>query len=232
MAVGTRLVNDWAMSRRARLAAPSTVYHVIMRVNNGDFQIKDRQDFTDLLGVIALYKAKYAFKLYGYCIMNSHAHLVIQSPDDEKASISKIMHGIMWRYAVKYNRRRGRKGHFFGDRFKSPVVETDSYGISLLRYIAQNPKRARLVNRARDWEWSSERIYEDGADDGLVDLMPSFLGLAANVKRCATHLRELVDGTLMKQDASWTKTYVIGTERFVKKTLGRYSSGFPDPLAA
>ena len=158
-----------------------------MRVNNGDFQIKKRQDFTDLLGVIALYKAKYRFKLYGYCIMNSHAHLIIQSPDDEKASISKIMHGIMWRYAAKYNRRRARKGHFFGERFKSPVVETDSYGISLLRYIAQNAVRAKVVPRARDWEWSSERVYEDGADDGLVDLMPSFPTIETEFSRPRDH---------------------------------------------
>lgn len=217
------------MSRRPRLAAPATTYHVIMRINNGEYQIRDRQDFTDLLGVIALYKAKYRFKLFGYCIMNSHAHLIVQTPDDEKASISKIMHGITWRYAVKYNQRHGRKGHLFGERFRSPIVEADSYGVSLLRYIAQNPVRAKMTKRARDWEWSSYRVYEDGADDALVDLMPSFLGLAAGRKRSAAMLRELVDGAVLKQDDSWTRTHVIGTECFVKMTLGSSSPGQDPP---
>jgi REP element-mobilizing transposase RayT len=217
------------MSRRPRLAAPSTVYHVIMRCNNGDFHIKDRQDFIDLLGVVAHYKEKYHFKLYGYCILHSHAHLIVHVPDDEKASISKIMHGIMWRYAVKYNRRHGRKGHLFGERFKSPVVETDSYGVTLLRYIAQNPVRAKMVSRARDWEFSSYRVYEDGAVDPLVDLMPSFLGLAAAKKRSAAMFRELVEGTLLNQDASWSKTYVIGTEVFTKKILGWTGQSSSDP---
>lgn len=217
------------MSRRPRLAAPVTTYHVIMRVNNGEYQIRDRQDFTELLGVIALYKAKYRFKLFGYCILNSHAHLIVQTPDDENASISRIMHGIMWRYAVKYNRRHGRKGHLFGERFKSPVIETDSHGVSLLRYIAQNPVRARMVPRASAWEWSSYRVYETGEDDALVDLMPSFLGLAANRRRCAAHLRELVDGAVLKHDPSWTRTHVIGTEGFVKMTLGAFGLGQDPP---
>ena len=206
-----------------------TTYHVIIRCNNGDFQLRDRQDFTELLGVVARYKAKYRFKLFGYCIMNSHAHLIVRTPGDEKASISKIMHDVMWRYAMKYNRRQGRKGHFFGERFKSPIIETDSYGVALIRYIAQNPVRAGMVGRAREWEWSSYSVYEDGADDVLVDLMPSFLGLAANRKRCAAHLRELVDGTSAKQDESWSRTCVIGTEHFVKVTLAAFGMGNDPP---
>ena len=54
----TALVNCLPTSRRPRLTAPATTYHVIMRINNGEHQIRDRRDFTDLLGVIALYKAK------------------------------------------------------------------------------------------------------------------------------------------------------------------------------
>jgi REP element-mobilizing transposase RayT len=217
------------MPRRPRLTAPATTYHVTMRCNNGDYQIRNRQDFTELLGIIARYKAKYHFKLFGYCIMNSHAHLIVQTPNEEASSISKIMHGIMWRYAVKYNRRHGRKGHFFGERFNSPVIETDSYGVSILRYIAQNPVRAIMTRKARDWEWSSYRVYEDGADDMLVDLMPSFLGLAANRMRCAAHLRELVDGTILKQDESWTRGWIVGSEQFVKITLRNFGFGQDPP---
>jgi REP element-mobilizing transposase RayT len=217
------------MSRLPRLAAPATTYHVIMRVNNGEYQLRDRQDFTDLLGVIALYKTKYRFKLFGYCIMNSHAHLIVQTPDDEKASISKIMHGITWRYATRYNLRHGRKGHLFGERFRSPIVEADSHGVSLLRYIAQNPVRAKMTRKARDWEWSSYRVYEDGADDALVDLMPSFLGLAAGRKRCAAMLRELVDGAVLKQDGSWSKTWILGTDQFAKVTLRQFGFGQDPP---
>jgi REP element-mobilizing transposase RayT len=218
------------MPRKPRLTGPLTTYHVIVRCNNGDLQLKDRADFVEFLGAVAHYKAIHRFKLFGYTLMNTHAHFIIQTGGNEQTSISRIMHDICLRYAKWFNRSHGRKGHFFNERFKSPVVETDSYGIALLRYIAQNPVRAKMVPRARDWEWSSERIYEDGVDDGLVDLMPSFLGLAASLKRAAAHLRELVDGQLMKQDASWTGTYIIGTERFVKKVLGRYGPSPNDPL--
>jgi REP element-mobilizing transposase RayT len=199
------------------LTGPRVTYHVTTNCNNGDFQIRDRQDFVQLLAAVAEYKEKYGFKFFGYTIMNSHAHLVIQTPDDEEKTISKIMHDISLRYAKWYNKAHGRKGHFWGQRFKSPVVESDSYGVALLRYIAQNPVRAGMVGNAKDWEWSSYPVYVEGADDALVDLMPSFLGLCANKMRCAAHLRELVEGEIVKRDGSWTRNYVIGSEGFVKK---------------
>ncbi|MBI5528159.1 MAG: transposase, partial [Deltaproteobacteria bacterium] len=68
--------------------------------------------------------------------MNSHAHLVIETPADEKATISCIMHDIAAMYARDYNLRHDRTGHFWGQRFKSPVVESDSHGLNLLRYIS------------------------------------------------------------------------------------------------
>jgi hypothetical protein len=77
-------------------------------------------------------------------------------------------------------------------------------------------------------EFSSYKVYEDGTVDSLVDLMPSFLGLAASKKRSAALFRELVEGKLLNHDESWTKTYVIGTEVFTKKILG-WSSRSSDP---
>ena len=219
------------MPRPPRLTGPCTTYHVLVRCNNSDFQIKDRRDFIELLAAVARYKARYGFKLFGYTLMNTHAHFIIQTGDDEQKSISRIMHDICLRYAKWFNRSHGRKGHFFNERFKSPVVEADAYGVTLLRYIAQNPVRAGMVKSAMDWEWSSYRVYDNGADDALVDLMPSFLGLAANKMRCAAHLRELVDGEVMKQDAGWTRNFVIGTEGFVKMYCReRFGPGLNDPL--
>jgi len=86
------------------------------------------------------------------------------------------------------------------------------------------------VGNTKDWEWGSYPVYVEGADNALIDLMPSFLGLCANRLHCIAHLRELVEGEVVKDDESWTKNYVIGSEGFVKKYRHElYSPSATDP---
>ena len=159
--------------------------------------------------------------------MHSHAHLIIQTPEDLSASISNIMHDIAWRFALLYNRKHGRKGHFFNERFKSPLVEADVYGITLLRYIFQNPVRAGMVEKPRDWEFSSYRVYEEGAMDALVDFMPGYLGMSACRLRRAVLFRDLVESRSMKRDTGWSNNYAIGSESFIRKMLREHAPGPP-----
>ena len=210
------------MGRPIRISAPNTVFHIIIRCNNSEFMIKKESDFNLLLSVLTHYKNKYHFKLYGYCVMNSHIHLIIQTPEEEGVSISKIMHGICWMYAYKYNRRHQRKGHFFNDRFKSPIVQSDVYGVALLKYISQNPVRAGLVKRAGDWKWSSYRVYSEGEYNPIIDILPSYEGLSAERKKAARMFREMVDGVVGGKDEVRSKSLVIGEKAFVKKILQKF----------
>jgi hypothetical protein len=152
--------------------------------------------------------------------MNTHAHLIIQSPDDENTTISNIIHDIASLYARDYNSRHKRVGHFFGERFRSPIVEDDSYGLALLRYIAQNPVRAGIVKKPGDWRWSSYLLYETGELNPYVEFLPSFEGLARTRKRSAMIFAELVNHAIIPQDDGWTRNRVVGTEVFIKRVLG------------
>jgi putative transposase len=152
--------------------------------------------------------------------MHTHAHLVIQTPDSEKTTISHIMHDVASLYARDYNTRHDRVGHFFGERFKSPIVEDDSYGIALLRYIAQNPIRAGIAASPGDWRWSSYRFYESGQENIFLDFLPSFDGLASSRGRASQIFVELVNQHVIAQDDGWTQNRVIGTELFIKRILG------------
>jgi len=216
------------LGRPIRLSAPNTTYHIIIRCNNSDFLIKSNSDFDLFLSILALYKNKFKFKLFGFCILNSHIHLVIQTPNDDKISISKIMHGICWRYAFTYNRRHKRKGHFFNDRFKSPIVQSDVYGVTLLKYISQNPVRAGLVKRAGDWKWSSYRVYSEGEYNPIVDILPSYEGLSARRKVAARMFREMVDGVVGGKDEVWSKSLVIGEKAFVTDILDKFGMNKAD----
>ncbi|MCX7957473.1 MAG: transposase [Deltaproteobacteria bacterium] len=210
------------MPRPIRLSAPNTTYHIIIRCNNSQPLISSHSDFRLLINILALYKAKFNFKLFAYCVMNTHIHLIIQTPLNPNYSISKIMHAILWRFAFSYNRFHNRKGHFFNDRFKSLIVQSDVYGLTLLKYISQNPLRAGIVKKCDEYMWSSYRVYSDGVYDPLIDLLPSFLGLSARRKIASRMFREMVESSVMAKDEVWSKGYVIGDRGFVLDVLSKF----------
>jgi putative transposase len=154
--------------------------------------------------------------------MNSHIHLILQTPDDQSISISKIMHSICWRFAYFFNRIHNRKGHFFGSRFKSPIIDTERYSLTLLKYITQNPVRAGLVKHPKDWLWSSYRVYADGVNDPIIDLLPTFEGLAAERRIAARLFREMVESHIVPKDRCWSNSLVIGDKSFVIDTLSKF----------
>jgi len=81
-------------------------------------------------------------RLYAWALMTNHFHLLVRP---EGASLSSVMRRLMTGHAVRFNRRHGRKGHLFQNRYKSIVVEDEPYSLGLVRYISLNPVRACLV---------------------------------------------------------------------------------------
>ena len=130
------------MPRQARLDAPGTLHHVIVR---GIEQRKivdddhDRKDFVSRLGKIA---SETATLIYAWALMTNHAHILLRSGS---SGLSRYMLRFLSGYAGSYNRRHRRHGHLFQNRYKSIVCEEDRYFTELVRYIHLNPLRAKLV---------------------------------------------------------------------------------------
>ncbi len=130
------------MPRSARLDAPGTLHHVIIRgierrriVDDDD----DCQGFVDRLGQLSI---DLKTPVYAWALMTNHAHLLIRSgPEGLPSFMRKFLTG----YAIHYNRRHHRYGHLFQNRYKSIVCEEDTYFKELVRYIHLNPLRAGLV---------------------------------------------------------------------------------------
>jgi len=146
------------MPRRARLDAPGTLHHVIVRgiekrriVND----VADRKNFVDRLGGLSD-DTKTA--IYAWAIMTNHAHLLLRSSE---IGLSGFMRRLLTGYAVSYNRRHRRWGHLFQNRYKSIVCDEDSYFTELVRYIHLNPLRARLVKTLSQldrYRWSGHGV--------------------------------------------------------------------------
>lgn len=143
------------MARRHRVHYPGAVYHVITRGNNKDYILKKPQEKKAYIDIIERYKKKFDFKLYAYCIMDNHAHLLIEINQEP---LYKIMQGIQLVYTQRYNQWYSRTGHVFEQRYVSRLCLKDEYLLQLIRYIHQNPLRAKITEGLL-YEWSSHREY-------------------------------------------------------------------------
>ncbi|MBW9170106.1 transposase [Clostridium estertheticum] len=124
------------MPRTFRLKSDESIYHIMCKSITEVNLFKDTEDKKKYLSLIKKYKTLYNFKLYGYCLMDNHLHLII---DANGSDISKIMHGINFSYAMYFNKKHERGGHLFRDRFKSIIVANDRYLKTLSLYIHNNP---------------------------------------------------------------------------------------------
>jgi REP element-mobilizing transposase RayT len=142
----------------------SGIYHVMLRGVNRDaifLEEGDRERFLQALGEV---KEASGCRVLAYCLVRNHVHLVLRTGDEPIGAIVKRL-GV--RYAGWFNRKYGRVGHLFQDRFRSLPVDDDAYLVTLLRYVWANPVEAGLVAVPEDYRWSSRRFF--GRHSTLVD---------------------------------------------------------------
>lgn len=125
------------MSRKARVKSLDAIYHIMCKSITEWDLFRDCNDKNKYLSLVNKYKKLYNVKIYGYCLMDNHAHLLV---DSNGADISKVMHGINFSYSMYYNKKYERDGSLFKGRFLSKIVHNDQYLKTVSLYIHNNPK--------------------------------------------------------------------------------------------
>ena len=139
------------MPRTARKISRNGVYHIIIRGVNKSNIFLDKDDRIMFLRLLKYYSTKLKCKIYSYCLMSNHVHILME---DRNSKIGEMMKNITCVYAGEFNKKHGRIGHLFQDRFKSYSVESDNYLFCLIRYIHRNPEKAGLCATEK-YKWSS-----------------------------------------------------------------------------
>jgi len=138
--------------RQAREKSKSGIYHIILRGTNKQIIFEEEEDKVKFIETLNDYKEKSGYKIYAYCLMGNHIHLLIQEGKEE---LGIVMRRIGASYVYWYNWKYQRCGHLFQDRYKSETVDDDSYFLTVVRYIHQNPLKAGLVNDISNYRWCS-----------------------------------------------------------------------------
>ena len=144
------------MSRKPRIHFPGAFYHVILRGNGGQDIFFSSEDRTRLYLLLQEGVERFGHRIHAFCLMNNHVHLVIQVGE---IPLSKIIQNLSFRYTRHINTIQMRTGHLFQGRYKAILIDADNYLLQLVRYIHNNPVRARISSQCRDFQWSSHKAY-------------------------------------------------------------------------
>lgn len=142
------------MPRQARLDAPGTLHHIIIRGINGLQIFKDKADRVNFISRMRDLLKDTENRILAWVLMENHVHLLLIS---SSLGIVPFMRRLLTGYALYYNRKYQRKGHLFQNRYKSIICEEDPYLLELVRYIHLNPLRAGLVKTVEtlsQYPWS------------------------------------------------------------------------------
>ena len=142
------------MARPLRIEYPGAVYHVTSRGNEKKDIFKDDQDRATFLRILEHVNKRYHWLCHAYCLMGTHYHLLIETPDGNLALGMRQLNGV---YTQARNKRYNKTGHIFQGRYKAILIQKDSHLLEVCRYVVLNPVRAGMVEKPDDWPWSSYR---------------------------------------------------------------------------
>lgn len=148
------------MSRPLRIEYAGAWYHVMNRGRRGENVFSGKQDFEIFITLLKEAAELWDVLVSAYCLMSNHYHILLQTPQGNLTRFMRHLNGV---YTQRYNRLHGYEGQLFRGRYKSILVEEDSYLLELVRYIHRNPLRAGMVADLDQYPWSSHHGYLSAA---------------------------------------------------------------------
>lgn len=153
------------LTRHSREYSVTDVYHIIIKGIDGQDIFYDDIDKNIFLKHLLETKLKFFYKIYAYCLMSNHVHIVLSVED---SLLSKSIQSLTIKYAHYFNKKYKRSGPFVQNRFNSKIVENQRYFLEVCRYVHRNPENAGF-EKTQNYKWSSYKEYIIPSKSKLVD---------------------------------------------------------------
>jgi putative transposase len=211
------------MPRFARIRLPGYPLHIWQRGNNRGACFVTDADRTLYLGLLGELSTMEGCAVHAYVLMTNHVHLLLTP--SERDSASELMRRLGQRYAQHFNRTYKRTGALWESRFKSNIVDSNTYLMRCQRYVERNPVRAAMVSHPSHYRWSSYASNADREPSLLIQPHATMLALGSDVdSRRATYRRmlenELTDQELFEIRVACRGGFALGSKEFVEE-IGR-----------
>lgn len=157
------------MPRTARASLGDICYHVMNRGNGRATVYHDEADYQAFEAMMRRANRRISMRILAWCLMPNHFHFVLRPYAD--GDLGRWMHWLLTTQTQRHRSRYETTGRIWQGRFKAPPIQIDHHLLVVMRYVERNPLRARLVDRAEHWPWSSLRGRMLGSD-GLTSSAP------------------------------------------------------------
>lgn len=208
------------MPRAPRIDVGNEFYHVINRANNRTQIFHNDKEYQHFERLLREAKERIPMRILAYVLMPNHWHLVLHTEND--GDLSLFMQWLTLTHTQQYRAKTQTigHGHLYQGRYKSFLVEKDSYLVQLIRYVERNPHRAKLVQSAEEWRWGSawRRYYGDTKERGFLDALPIDLPRGYRIS-----LNEKEDDEQLSTIRnSVNRGRPLGAERWVGKKVSQF----------
>lgn len=177
------------MPRRARIVFPGIPLHVVQRGNNKATCFFEEEDRRFYLHHLQRLSGQAVCQVHAYCLMTNHVHLLITPGEAE--SCGRLLRRLHLLYSQYINRKRGRTGSLWEGRFRSCVVESETYLLQCYRYIELNPVRAGLARDPGEYPWSSYAANALGSPSSLLTVHEEYMRLGGSAAERRANYRRL-----------------------------------------
>ena len=220
------------MARLPRLYLPGCAQHVIQRGNNRQACFFDEADHKAYLSFLQESSVKHGVSIHAFVLMTNHTHLLM-TPSNE-SGVSRLMQTLGRRYVRYINHTYQRSGTLWEGRYKSTLVDSESYLLTVYRYIELNPVRAEMVDHVSEYPWSSYRHNASETEIKLITEHESYQALGTDPEARQKHYRSLFKGRMSDKTLSdireaTNKSWVLGDDRF-KAEIERVTGRRAEPL--
>ena len=177
---------------RFETVCDESVHHITQRGINRSRIFRMDEDYLKLKGFIKRYLGYFKVKIYNYCIMPNHIHILLYA--EEAIHLSKFMQAVSLSYGSYYRKKYKYTGYLWQGRFKNAHIDKDSYLLECARYIERNPLRAKnkMVEDLSEFLWSSYNFYANGHADDIITMNPLYAGLGQTAKERQTKYKEYI----------------------------------------
>jgi len=165
---------------------------VVQRGHNKQVVFAEEADYRYYLRTLEEFKDLYDVRVYGFCLMTNHVHLILQ-PGDSVAGMGQLMKRLAGRQTRFVNRQEARTGTLWESRYKSSPIDTESYLLACCRYVELNPVRAGMVGDPKAYPWSSFQRHVGGSRRfSWLDFDPCYEGMGVTEEERALKYRDFV----------------------------------------